>query len=370
MFRHTALPRFSLRLSRRALVALAIGGLLPIVSAAPASAALGIKLTAYYGDCNFFGTNAGSGKTIKIIWKASNATLKSTQTVKSKLNGTWTSKCDDAERVEVGDTIKTTIGTASRTFTVPKVTAFVDRVTDTVSGIGPANATINVEVDTYGGGFSIVDHQTIAGSTAGNGSYTTNFSGTIDILGWDAIFAWWNDSRGDQYVRYAPAPAMRVWLGRPYVSVVGNPNSQIQVDLADSSATPRATTTGRLDFWGFFGSEFLDADGGSVKPAIGDLVHGDFASDADWSIPDIHATANVSTNVVAGHCLAGLGFLVRVNAPDGSKTASRTGTANGSGNFTANFGTSPSLDIKSGYKVYLYCARSTGDIIARLSTIP
>jgi hypothetical protein len=365
-----ALPRLSLHLSRRALVALAIGGLLPIVTAAPAAAALGIKLTAYYGDCGFFGSSAGASKTIKIVWKAADTSLKSTQSVKSKLNGAWASKCDGSERVEVGDTIKTTIGTTSRTFTVPKITANVDRVANTVAGIGPANSTMHVEADTYGSGFSIIDHQTVAGSTAGNGSYAVDFSGVIDILGWDDIYAYWNNARGDQYIRYVTAPGLRVWVGRSYATVVGNPNSRVQVDLADSSDTPRASTTGTLDFWGYLGTEFLDADGAGVNPAIGDHVAADFASDAHLTVPNIHATANVGTNVVNGHCLAGLGFSVRVYAPDRSRIADRIGTANGSGNFTANFASTPSLDIRSGDKMDLYCGLATGDIVARHSTIP
>jgi hypothetical protein len=369
--RALALPRFPFHVPKRYLMALLIGGLLPITAAAPVSAALGINIVAYYGDCGFGGNSAGANKTIKLVWKDSSGSLKSTQTVKSKANGTWASRCEALERVEIGDTIKATIGTSSHLVTAPRLTASVDRAANTVNGFGPVNSTtLQVDVYSYGGGFTITNHSTLTPSSGGTGAWSTDFTGQLDILGWDDVFVSWDNGIGDVFIRYESVPGMRVWLGRSSVSVTGNPGANVQVDLTTSGSVPRSTVSGSLNFYGYLDTEFLDGDANGVKPAVGDLVTADFATDAHFAIPNIHATATVTTDRVAGQCKQNGGYLVRVLTPDGSKRQVRTGKASPTGAFTANFATSPAFDIKSGSKIDLYCGLATGDVVARRSTVP
>jgi len=105
--------------------ALALLGL--IASPAAVSASLAVRLNAYYGDCSFGGTQAGSQKTIKIVWRDRDGDAKSIQTVKSNSAGLWSIKCEYDEFVETRDTVKATIGTTSRTFVVPQLTLHIDR---------------------------------------------------------------------------------------------------------------------------------------------------------------------------------------------------------------------------------------------------
>jgi hypothetical protein len=367
-----ALPRFPFHVPRRYLVALVIGALLPITAAAPVSAALGIKIVAYYGDCNFGGNSAGANKTIKLVWKDSSGSLKSTQTVKSKANGTWASRCEALERVEVGDTIKATIGTSSHLVTAPRLTASVDREANTVSGFGPVNSnTFQVDVYSYGGGFTITNHSTLTPSSGGTGAWSTDFTGLLDILGWDDVFVAWGNGHGDVFIRYETAPGLRVWLGRSAVTVAGDPGNHVQVDLSTSGSVLRASTSGSLDFYGYLYSEFPDADAGGVRPVAGDQVAADFAGDATFAIPSMHATGNVTSDKVAGQCPHNDGYLVRVLSPDGSKSQARAGKATSpTGTFTANFATAPTFDIRAGSKIDLYCGLPSGDVVARRSTVP
>src|SRR5438105_12086469 len=108
--------------------------LLSALTAAPVAAANNVIVFAYLGDCTFSGANAGSNKIVKIDWRDSDGNLKSKHSVTSNGSGDFFTKCEPDELIEAGDVLKTTIGTSNRSFTVPKITAQVDRNADTVAG--------------------------------------------------------------------------------------------------------------------------------------------------------------------------------------------------------------------------------------------
>ena len=377
------------RRARRASVAALLGALAPtLLIASPVAAANNIVISALFGDCGFFGQAAGPDKTIFIEWRDAEGELKSKHKVRSDPFGDFFTKCDIGEIVESGDVLRTQVGTNLanvRLFTVPKITAIVDRVADTVTGKVQTNGldTLIVEVDTYDGGFgSPLAHEAQPTFTADTGvqSYTTGatWDAAPDIQGGDDVFAVWIGTRGDTFVRQLTAEAMQVWIRQPFVNFIGNPGDLIHADLESSLAVHRADANVAITtFGGGAAGTWADADGDTVRARPGDHVLADFASDAaDVVLPTISATINKSTDRVTVDCniteSGQTGVLVQARKLNFSDFAARFGfQSNASGGtFVANFANNDAVNIAAGDKVDVYCKYATGDIAAQTFTVP
>jgi hypothetical protein len=364
-----------------------LASLLLAVVAAPVAAANNILMFGYIGDCQFLGGNAGAGKTIKIEWKDAQGNLKSKHQVTSNGAGDFFTRCEPGELIETGDTLRTQIGSLAanvRTFTVPKITAVVDRDTNTVSGKVNTNDLFffEVVVDTYNGGFTIADTHISEPSFAPNtgvATYTTTtWDDDPDIDGWDDVSVAWGNFRGDIWVRPVVAEGMRVWSRQPFVDFVGNPGTTVAANLLTAPAgTLRGEAHAGLGVFGGDGASFTDTDGDTVRVAVGNEVDADFASDAALVVPNITATINKTTDRVTVDCniteTGQTGVLVSVHSRDFAKAGTRRGfqSNSGGGTFLANFAASPSLNIVAGDKVDVYCKfGDTGDVVAKTFTVP
>jgi hypothetical protein len=360
--------------ARRIAFAVITGAILPIaLTASPVAAANTTRIVSFHGDCAFDGSNAGDRRTVGIEWRDSDGRLKSKHRVTSRSDGTWSSRCEFEELIESGDVIKTTNGGATRTFNVPKLTVNVDREADDVFGFGPPNSTMTLIVETYEGGFAIADQTVQTTPTFGDGTYAFGFfTSGADIKGWDDVYAQWTNARGDEFWRYVPAEGVQVWIGQPWANIVGNPGENVQIDLTNGVSTTFGTTGGRLDFWGERRGQFLDDDVDSVRPAVSQTIDCDFATDADFVIPDFSAIPNPGTDRVAGDCGGDpdIGWFVRVHTRSYSAEETRTGFTTASGDFNARFDQSPTYNIRSGDKVDVFCKRGSGDVVARSYTVP
>lgn len=349
--------------------------LLGITLASPAAAANNVVFLAFFGDCQFRGTAAGSLKTVKIEWRDSDGTLKSKHAVSSNGAGEFTTRCEPGELIENGDVLKTTIGTSIRTFTMPKVTAQADRETDVVSGkVSPAPASLFVEVVTYEGGFALNGWQLLHLSSPAvvSGTFTTSgWDSAPDIRGWDDVYVDWINARGDTAVRYFAAEGMRIWLRQQFLEVTGNPGQAVSVSL-ERSASPLADSDGRLNRDGRLSADFLDADGDPIRVIAGDEISADFAGDASFTVPTMIVSINKTTDDVEVDCgtEAGLGVLVLVHPRDLSKVGSRAWYEPGGASYTIfDFSSSPAYNIVAGEKVDVFCKLPTGDVFAKSFTV-
>jgi hypothetical protein len=370
-------------------VAALIASLAPVLLfASPVAAANNIVIQALYGDCGFFGSNAGAGKTISIEWRDAEGEVKSKHKVRSDTVGDFFTDCELGEFVESGDVLTTQIGTNIanvRMFTVPKMTAAADRVGDAVTGKVQTDGLdmLLVEVDTYDGGFgSPTAHQALPTFTPNTGvqSYTTagTWDDAPDIKGWDDVFAVWIGTRGDTFVRTGIAEGMRIWLRQPIVEIAANPGDAIHADLESSLAVARGSLDAAITT---FGSPDLatwhDPDGDTVRARPGDHVLADFASDAaDVVLPTISATINKSTDKVTVDCNISesgqTGVLVVARKRDFSDFGERLGFQSNAagGTFIANFANNGAVNLARGDKVDVLCKSATGDIFAQTFTAP
>ena len=341
-----------------------------LMTASPVAAANNIIVAAYFGDCQFAGSNAGSGKTIKIDWRDSDGNLKSKHSVTSNSSGEFVSKCEPGEAIDKGDVLRTTIGTSVRSITVPKVTTTADRYADTVSGkVSPAPATLNVRVFTYNGGFAVADGSWhVASVPPAEGDYTaTSWDDSPNIKGWDEVYTEWSDARGDTFVRFVRALGIELWVRQSSFRVVGNPGALVDVGLETYNFELIADVQAQLNRSGSYTGDFVDGDGDSVRIKPGNTLGGTISLGGD-QIPGITAFISKFEDSVGVNChLGAVGVEVVVHTRDYSKVAYRIGWI-GPFEFQANFKTNPSFDIVSGTKIDVYCKFATGDIQAQTFT--
>jgi hypothetical protein len=353
--------------SRVSATALIVAVLSVVAYATPAAAANNSIVLAYFGDCQFLGAQAGSGKTVKIEWRDADGSLKSKHSVTSTSAGNFLSRCEPNEEIERGDTIKTTIGTSSRTLTIPRLTARFNRSTSELTGWTDPGLNFTVTTYYYYGGFDLYAVETAYVSAQYDGFYDLGYDESL-VGGNDWGEVNWQSLRGDMVVRTFNVPGMTIWLRKAIVNVVGGAGTNVGITLK-SGDDVISQTGGNL--WeannAFF---FFDGDGERVKTQVGNEVIADFAPDAHFVLPNITATINKSNDSVAASCGLdpGAGVLVRVHPRDNSKLGQRFGTTNSSGVYLANFAKSPAYNIVAGNKVEVYCKVASGDIVARMFT--
>src|SRR5690242_20358455 len=100
--------------ARRLIITFVAVALPMFANVLPVDAANNVVIHGTFGGCQFGGSNAGSGKTVKIEWRDADGNLKSKHSVTSNSSGNFTTRCEIAEDIEAGDVLKTTIGTSIR----------------------------------------------------------------------------------------------------------------------------------------------------------------------------------------------------------------------------------------------------------------
>jgi hypothetical protein len=362
------------RLSSRARalgISCVIAMTLAAVAATPVAAANNIRIHVELGLGYFSGTNAGANNTIKIEWRSSDGSLKSKQAIQSGNDGLW-EFFDFGEVMEPGDTVATTVGTSTRTYTVKPVTLSVDRVSDIASGDAPAGTSVRLDVRDFVGGFAapILHDRTVTAD--GSGHYSVDFSSGADpvnLRGWDGVAATQSNSRGDTTAYGMNVDAIRVWIGRANFDLVGDPGTRVDLSLTRSASVLfHETMLVGPDAY-LLESSFVDANGARVRAAAGDEIGSDQASDASFTIPDVTLTVAKLDDKITVNCGLGpnRGVLVRTYNQTFGAFGERSGYTNSSGNFVARF--AHELNIKSGFKVEVRCMLASGDIVGRLITV-
>jgi len=350
--------------------ALAFGALLlALLPTAASAASFNPQLNIGIGNCSVDGWNAGSTKTVVLTWKDSDGGLKNKQTVTSDSGGNFSTNCDSSEQVEVGDTIRVTIGTRSRTLTVPKLTITVDRISNTVSGQGPAGDWVGVQACERAMGCYDASEPT-DGTT---GAYSHDFSSDVDITGAGYARVNWTSPQGDDIQSNADAQQILIWEGRtPWggsFNASGPAGLHFTVHLLNGSLSNIGDGQAVLNARGYSSGDILDSHGARVRAHAGDTIDAtDLVSDAYFVLPAISVSGNATTDRVSGTCLPNSPFWFEAYAPDYSRDTTRSGTTDGTGFFSRKI--TSSMNLKRGDHIDVECTLSTGDTVAKHITVP
>jgi hypothetical protein len=261
------------------------------------------------GDCDIRGSGGPNRGTVKIEWRASDGTLRGLFTTGSSLGywgGTGPYCFESGFGIEPGDTIKTTVKGAVRTFVVPQLTVRVNRDTDVVTGTTKPGSKLNVTLDGRGPGTQET-YKTRNLHARSDGTYLADFrkGDKADIRGFDRIDVAWTNDRGDHVDNWNIAPGVHVNIGRSWIEAAGQAGQDATLKLFAGPGGSLIAKTGGIVYARYNAFLWLDASGEEVPAAEGNRVATDLAADASFVLPTMETTIDRKTDVV--HLATGLG---------------------------------------------------------------
>lgn len=320
---------------------------------------------------------APPASSLDLVWKSASGTVKARTTLATQVtSGYWNFCSDTGATLVEGDVLKATVGTTTRKFAMPLVTATVDRVNDFFYGSAPAGTDVYFYYDRSG---CCSDFSEDGQATADADGYWQFVPEDGDALDGYWIELWWTSAKGDTAGAYSNAPSVSVTVDRSAVFGAAQAHQTVRLVLRDGTTGARkAVATAVADEWGDYSTVFRNGAGASVPVAIGDRVVGlSLASDLHWHVFDIAATADVAANFVSGMC-------GNRAAPD--VDIYRRGEIVGSsfhiyaevdeqGNFLVDFNGQGSIgfnpaNIKHADRVEVTCPLKTGDFIRYVFRVP
>jgi hypothetical protein len=348
-----------LLLAGPAALAILIAALLVPSAASAATAPITFDLTMFQ-EC-FRGTAAPQA-TVSLVWRDGQGALKARGTTPSSTYGGYWEFCssDASESLTPGDQIKADDGTNIRKYTIPNFTIFLDRVTNRATGTGPAHRTPRV-CSTFA---MFSDYEQCYRVRVGDNG-TWSFNPHTDIQGGIYASLVWRSPKGDQLYAPTNAPMLRVTLGKAAFSGETAPRQSLHLVDVTNGGSGYATSNG----YGTFSGYLVDSLGHLAPVAVGDHVTApSLSSDADWIVPDIHAIADKTADLVTGVCgdtgtsshSVEVTILRHGHYAEGSWEHSAP-----DGSFTADFNdVSPfggSFNIRADDRVVVGCEQLTGD---------
>ncbi len=252
---------------------------------------------------------------------------------------------------------------------MPNLTATIDRVTDTMSGRGPAGSKLRIECG--GSPFGQFEPCQYTKNVTANGSGNWSQHIPIDLFGGFTMSVKWHNDFGDIVYRWVTTPWFEVFLGQAQWSGVGSANSSPSILVQDASSAQKGTDTATAGPDGSFSGFVRDNADHKVNIQPGDHVTSDIASDAEFVVPDISATANAANDHVRGQCeLTDTygGVFVEVYRSGQLVGAALGGASDGT--FNIDFGhaspTTHKANIKVGDQVLVKCIEGSGDYAVKV----
>jgi hypothetical protein len=270
--------------------------------------------------------------------------------------------------IENGDSIRATDGVPShaRTFVIPRLTAAVNRVTNVVSGLGPAGKSVDVSACVatgYNDCNTVGPYNTPVNA---NGNYSYNFSPT-NLRGFDDVDVVWHSATNDSVRREVTVPFVNAIFGGNSFIGTAPRGSVVNMALQNKNGQLKAKTQASASaFFGltvlFFGEFRKQAYPVNVR--AGDKIVGTYAADGSMTVPSVSTGKNAGTDRVSGHCFNNAFFEVSAHHQDGSDSAYYDGKTGANGNFnvdiTANNAT---YDLLTDDVILLACRNNRGDTI-------
>jgi hypothetical protein len=309
------------------------------------------------------GGHAAPEATVSLVWRDSQGALKAQGTTLSSLNtGYWTfCGSDTSAWLTPGDAIKADDGISVRKYTVPNFSIFLNRVTNRVTGTGPAHRTPRV-CSTFA---MFGDYEKCYPVRVGDDG-TWSFNPHRDIQGGIYASLIWTSPKGDHLYAETAAPLLRVTLERAAFSGQTAPRRDLEVGDSTSGGSSHVMS----DAYGNFSGHLVDSLGHLAPVAVGDHITApSLSSDADWIVPQIDAAADKATDVVSGKCWnAGTSdgvVLFDVTHSGHSRGGGITET-DADGNFSIDLGEDAGgffddTNVIAGDRVLVQCRQTTGD---------
>jgi hypothetical protein len=259
--------------------------------------------------------------------------------------------------LQSGLKLRATDGVTSRTLTIPNLTASANRVTDVISGVGPASHALRVQVFDCTMAEDCTVRVTRNLTTAANGHYSVDVTSAFDARGNDEVVTQFTSAHADHLTAttfidaFGLDPATRAVFG------CTNEGAAVNLKLLASpgGALVEQHTTGDSCFDQTFNSAF----------ANGRQMTASFASDARINIPATQVT-NVGT-VVTTHCLPSRPALVEWFS---DFTHHLTGNADSTGKFVRDFAVEDPTVVMAGLEIHVQCETAAGDRLEFRRTLP
>lgn len=356
---------------RRALVsALLASLLLPVVAPLPAAGVETYLFNVRLGTTCVEGTGPASTQlTVRLL--SAHGSLQGIALPNTNALGEW-STCQFWDAIDPGDIVSASDGATARGFTVPNLSAKVGRRADVVSGVGPANSSVGIEVSNCQM-WDCTLAASVTRATSGTGAYARDFTAQYNIRGGDEIDVYWVSNQGDEVHARRTVPYLEVLFDGPDVFGVTHAGAQVTVQLRTAAGTLRASITDiGHSYFGGFGGRLRNASGMTVDTAPGNKVSASFSKDARLVVVNPSLLADQFSNVVAGTCYPNQPFYLYAEDPTFQRSPSWTefaGTTNSVGDFSVNLNTQGSesgFELTGNDLVYVECRTAKGDILWNL----
>ena len=306
------------RLRRVVLSALLLIGM--VATALPASSAAAspsLKFDAVIGGCLWVGGPPST--TTNVTWRSASGGLKGRR---SGSNGGMYMDCTSRVYVTSGDRITATAGAASRTFTMPVLTAAFDRVGYHVSGHGPVGSTLDITAwkaawkpgpakcttttRVHANGHYSVNVQGIPGGETCPPDYTPDAGDLVDVT--------WTSGHLDTVRRTVHAQQVVITQGGSLISGSVAPGRTVHIVVRTSAGALRGTAHGRADVGGLFVIVVRNSKGHSVHVQAGDHVSGDWAGNVALVVPDMRLQTIAILHQLTGWCMPHAPYSLEVRA--------------------------------------------------------
>jgi hypothetical protein len=362
---------FHLDSTRRVVAAAAVLGLVALMVGAGGASAATPPITFeidMFDNC--FAGRAVANQTVHIRWRDSVGAAKQSGDTPSDSYGRWQFCASDASIwVAPRDRIKATVGSYTRKYVVPNLTAHVDRVLDMATGTGPAGRTIRV-CSTWALFGDYVKCHSVRVGQDGTWSYAPGHDIGVGI--WVDVN--WKSPNNDRIYVYAVSGNVIATIGKSSFAGSADPRQAVTV-MRNASASGDATG----DRFGEFSGSFRNASNTLVKVKVGDHITApDVASDVDFVVPQIDVSVDKVNDVVSGTCHdAGTSaefVFVKVVRSGGHVRGRSFGSTDSNGSFSLDFHELPpfggSANIKSGDRVFVGCEQIGGDLAQLKLIVP
>jgi hypothetical protein len=346
-----------------------------LLTASPAAIAGGpvpFTFTVYIGGCSVSGLGPNSAS-ITITLKNAEGQLKAKTTVTSDSSGNWHQDYCLNRSFESGDKVTASTASLSRTFTIPTLTATVDRQTDLVKGFGPPSTTLQLSLYSCIT-FGCTTVASPAVSTDGAGKFQKDFTGTHDTKGGDYVYVYWTSPHGDTVATYTYFAMVDVILGRSEMTGDAAAGQGVSITLKHGSTVKGTAHAAGAVHGNYFNADFRRSNGTPALPDIGDTVKPSFGS--AFTLTNISVVGHASTEMVTGKCPAHRPFQVYAHDPSYPYRAQsysyQKGTAGATGTISADThaGSYPTFNLSSGDEVILSCMLGSGDIEGVSTLVP
>jgi len=242
---------------------------------------------------------------------------------------------------------------------IPRLTADIDTVADTVTGQAPPNAALTV---TAGPFFGQRAREVGAGA---DGRYAADFAGVADIAPGSPVSVRLTTTGGHWITLATAAASLRVWpeAGRVDGTVAGGSGVEITVVGPGGGAAKAAATT-TANFLGGFNVPLADAAGRPYYPQARDRVRLKFGETTrEVVVPPLGIEWDTATDKVFGETTPGGTMTVRAQPPagQGNGVVTRSGEVPGTGYYEAVF--APDADLRAGSRLQITYTYPNGDRI-------